>query len=120
MSPSIAPGMTLDIYLQQKQNKLTNALTIIGVQLLTNTTLKTTSLANTSRSGHSTGVLHHTNNVLSLFESQDGSNIILDFNSNNLNLSNCQQVINNTNKISSDFVNVNGISLTNCFHFINH
>ena len=49
-----------------------------------------------------------------MFESQDGSNIILDLNSNNLN---CPQVISNTNKVSSDFVNVNGISLTNCFSF---
>ena len=50
-------------------------------------------------------------------ESQDGSTITLDFNSNNLHLSNYQPLISNTNKISSDFVNVNGISLTNCFPF---
>ena len=102
------------------KEKLTNAINIEGNHLLNNTTLKTISLANSSSSGQITCGILHTNNYLSLFESQDGKNIILDFNSNNLNVSNYQPLISNTNKISSDFVNVNGISLTNCFHFINH
>ena len=117
MSSNIAPGMRLNTYLDGKQNKLTNAINIEGIQLLNNTTLKTISLASSSSSGQITGGVLHTLNYLSLFESQDGSHIILDFNSKYVKY---QHIISNTNKLSSGIVNVNGISLTNCFHFINH
>ena len=85
MGSNIAPGMNLNTYLEGKQNKLTNAINIQGNQLLNNTTFKTISLANSSSSGQATGGIRDTHNFFSLFESQDGSNIVVDTNSNNLN-----------------------------------
>ena len=60
------------------KNKLTTAIHIEGVQLMSNTTLKNISLANLSSSGQITSGILHINNSLSMRESQDGSNIILD------------------------------------------
>ena len=39
MSPSIAPGMSLDIFFAGKHNNLTNAINIEGVQPMNNTIL---------------------------------------------------------------------------------
>jgi outer membrane protein OmpA-like peptidoglycan-associated protein len=117
MSPTIASGMTLDTYLQQKQNILTNAITTNGIQLMVgNTSLQTISLKNSTSIAQITGgnLYENQNGYLNILQSQDNSNIIFDFNSDKL-VSNYQPLLSSTNKLNSDFVNVNGITLTNYF-----
>ena len=56
------------------------------------------------------------NVYLNILQSSDNTNISFDFNSDTL-ASAYQPLLSSTNKLSSDFVIVNGISLTNCFPF---
>ena len=74
--------MNLDTYLEQKQQKLTNAINTNGIQLMINNmSLKTISLKNSTSSGQiSGGILYENQNgYLNILQSQDNSNIIFDF-----------------------------------------
>jgi hypothetical protein len=109
--------MSLDTYLEQKQQKLTNAINSNGIQLMiNNTSLKTISLKNSTSIGQiSGGILYENQNgYLNILQSSDNSNIIFDFNSDKL-VSNYQPLLSSTNKLNSDYVNVNGITLSNSF-----
>ena len=83
--------------------------------------LKTISLKNSTSNGQIRGgmLCENENGYLNSIQSQDNTNIIFDFTNDKL-ASTYQPLWSSANKLSSDFVNVNGISLTNCFHFINH
>ena len=75
-------------------------------------------MKNSTGSGQiSGGWLYESGNVyLNILQSQDNPNIIFDFTSDKL-ASTYQTKISVANKLSSDFVDVNGISLTNSFSF---
>ena len=73
-------------------------------------------MKNSTSSGQISGdvLYEHENGYLNILQSSDNTNIIFDFNSDKL-VANYQPVLSATNKVSSEFVNVNGISLTTCF-----
>ena len=78
-------------------------------------------MKNSTSSGHISGgmLYENENGYLNILQSSDNTNIIFDFTSDKL-VANYQPLLSATNKLNNEFVNVNGISLTNCFHCINH
>jgi hypothetical protein len=121
VNPQMNLNTYLDLNFENKQQRLTNSININAIQLMINNmSLKTISLKNSTRSGQISGgmLYENENGYLNILQYQDNTNIIFDVTSTKL--STFQPFISDTNKISSDFVNVNGISLTNCVHCINH
>ena len=53
-----------------------------------------------------------------MLESQDGSNITLDFIPSNLNLSNYQPLLSLGNRINTDYIDFNGMDLTTYLGFL--
>ena len=77
----------LDLNFENKQQRLTNAIIINGIQLMINNmSLKTISLKDSTTPGQfSGGVLYENGNgYLNILRSQDNTNIIFDVNSDKL------------------------------------
>ena len=117
VNPQTNLNTYLDLNFENKQQRLTNAINRNGIQLMINNmSLKTISLKNSTSSGQISGgmLYENENGYLNILQSSDNTNIIFDFNRDQL-VANYQPLLSATNKLNSDFVNVNGISLTNCF-----